>query len=890
MKMRFVRILVSFLILCSCQRESFEVQTEYGQYFASLEQFSGITKAELNQKTDIVWSEGDKIVVFAGTNNGRVFEVSSSSVGETSGEFALLDGYEIRGSCSRLDGTVGVYPYNNIAIKTSENRGYVISGILFPTEQMYSEISFADDSCPMVAMISNDSNKLFFKNVGGILKLMLEGKYAVSRITLRGNNSEKLSGTASIILDSKGTSSVQMDENASGDVSLICLPAVELNPTNATPFYISLPPTNFKSGYIITIIDEDGNEYVKEIEGENTIGRSTVVPVSEVSATPSPTSCETGAANDISTKSAVISCVFHNVPKGSECGVILKWEKGELICPAVARNGTQDIKVEALEPDVSYTYWAYVESEGNIISGQKHEFVTKAMNLVDMWTCVETRLNGSKEAYTIKLFDDGTALLDKFSNYDHAVWTTNGKTLNVTFSSSSTYTYNYMKLVVDMSDTEDAVYGVGKANYGSYNSYSGNGSDKYYDLAMTRNRDMCSTHEVVNVGVTSASVLCSYNNVPVGGECGVAILCGDEETLYLASGIDGNQEIQISNIEPGTTYPYWSYVRFDDKYIMGNIKEFTTESMRVLGTWTCVETYSNGKTQSWSVTLNADGTVGTDGTYSDFSGSWKTEGRELVVSFSRYTDSSGSGATLKVSIDTPENPISGTGEAIVWAENWNTGGSSKSYRNLVMTRNLGVCESGQVNVVTEISAVITCVYNNVPTGSKCGLTLSSNGKELVFYSSVLDGTQMIDAVGLDPNTTYKYWAFVEYNGYYVKGEVKEVVTKAMDVVGTWLCVETYSNGKTESYSVDLNESGTVTIYRSNYDYETAGWSCKAKELHIGISLFAASPSTFISDTIMIQIDDPCNPRSGVGTTRHEIIDLNTLGSSESIRDIRMIKQ
>lgn len=262
--------------LAACQQETFEGRHDSNNYYASVETFVTGTKTALGDNRSVVWSSDDRIAIFEGKDVGQAYQVLDSYVGKSSGEFAEVEGLVTEGTGAAIDGTIAVYPFNEDIIVTSGDNGdYVIEGVTFPSEQKYNAGSFSEEAFPMVA-VTSDKN-LSFKNVGGLLKLSLTGSYSVSSITLTGNSGELLSGPATVTLGADGIPSVTMSDDASTSVTLVCDPAVVLDPETATDFYISIPPTAFEGGFEILVNNSDGNEYRREAEKYNKVHRASIL-------------------------------------------------------------------------------------------------------------------------------------------------------------------------------------------------------------------------------------------------------------------------------------------------------------------------------------------------------------------------------------------------------------------------------------------------------------------------------------------------------------------------------------------------------------------------------------------------------------------------------------
>ena len=272
-------------VLASCQEESFEGRPDPDNYYAAVETFGTDTRTALGEGRSVVWSSEDRIAIFEGNGAGQAYQVLNASVGKSSGEFAEVEGLVAEGIGAGIEGTIAVYPFNKDLYVTSGNNGnYIIEGVTFPSEQKYIAGSFSDEAFPMTAICEQGSKNLSFKNIGGVLKLSLTGSYSVSQITLTGNSGEPLSGPATVTLGSDGIPSVTMSDDASTSVTLICDPAVQLDPETATDFYLSIPPTEFEAGFTISVTDSEGEIFTKSTDKQNNVERSKILLMPVLSA------------------------------------------------------------------------------------------------------------------------------------------------------------------------------------------------------------------------------------------------------------------------------------------------------------------------------------------------------------------------------------------------------------------------------------------------------------------------------------------------------------------------------------------------------------------------------------------------------------------------------
>ena len=270
---------VAALALTACQEERFEGTDNSDKYFASVETFGSDTKTALGEGRSVVWSAEDRIAIFEGVGQGKVYQVLDSYIGKSSGEFSLVEETVPERFYSLCEGTVAVYPFDeDLAVSFNPwGDDIIVDGINFPAEQKYEAGSFSDETFPMVALTPAGSKNLSFKNIGGILKFSLTGSYSVSQITLTGNSGEPLSGSATVTIGPDGIPAVEMSDDASTSVTLICDPAVQLDTEKATDFYISIPPTDFEAGFIVTVTDSEGRSKSKQSYNSNEISRSSIL-------------------------------------------------------------------------------------------------------------------------------------------------------------------------------------------------------------------------------------------------------------------------------------------------------------------------------------------------------------------------------------------------------------------------------------------------------------------------------------------------------------------------------------------------------------------------------------------------------------------------------------
>jgi hypothetical protein len=117
------------------------------------------------------------------------------------------------------------------------------------------------------------------------------------------------------------------------------------------------------------------------------------------------------------------------------------------------------------------------------------------------------------------------------------------------------------------------------------------------------------TGDVINTDKTWAFVGCSFIRAK-NCDCGVALLNNDGEVIYRFTCLSFNQGATLSNLQPATTYGYYSFVECEGEH-KGEIKYFTTDAPSFAGTWNCVETWTDSQnhkqSETYTIVLQEDG-------------------------------------------------------------------------------------------------------------------------------------------------------------------------------------------------------------------------------------------------------------------------------------------
>ena len=248
--------------------------------------FEGDSRIQLqNGKT--VWNAGDLVSVFYLSNANQKWQYQGKT-GDRTGNLKRVSNAE---ATQELSNVVIVYPYNEnyyINPRTCNVRATL------PATQHYLKDSYGLDGNILIS--ASEYNQFSLKNVCGWLKVQLKGEgQVVKTITVKGNNGEQVAGQIYInSTDATATLAAEMgtadeEENGTGgtlvfddtiinEVTLDCGEGVTLG-SEATAFYIALPPQTFEKGLTMNVAYSDGTKMSKSTSNALTIVRNTVQPM-----------------------------------------------------------------------------------------------------------------------------------------------------------------------------------------------------------------------------------------------------------------------------------------------------------------------------------------------------------------------------------------------------------------------------------------------------------------------------------------------------------------------------------------------------------------------------------------------------------------------------------
>ena len=254
-------------------------------FYAQTDALEGNNRTLMDENRNILWQKGDEVSIFNMSTYPERY-ILKTGEGTTNASFEAVKGDDGFHSGNEISHNVAVYPYSaEHVIKNGKLEGvnviaYELDGISIPNTQQYAAGSFHTGLYPMVALTINKS--LSFKNVCGMLKLQLKGTAKVSSISVKGGNDEILAGKGKAMLmfdNPLPQLTMTSTDEINKQVKLDCgTEGVQLS-DQATPFFITLPPTDFKQGFTVTVTLTDGTvkTFKANASAANKISRNMVL-------------------------------------------------------------------------------------------------------------------------------------------------------------------------------------------------------------------------------------------------------------------------------------------------------------------------------------------------------------------------------------------------------------------------------------------------------------------------------------------------------------------------------------------------------------------------------------------------------------------------------------
>ncbi len=218
----------------------------------------GVVKTSLSG-TNVLWSSGDEIKVFAqGNGAGNTFTLTGGA-GTGSGTFS-----GVRPQYTGSENYFVVYP------STATYNGGSTFTFTLPSEVDYTAGTFAPGSNPMLSGTSSSFGSFTMKNLCGVLKLKLKGSIKVSRLELTFDKAVTGPGTVS-----RGGNTLSMTGSADSykTVAVNCSSAQQLSTSSAKEFFVVIPAGSYSSLTLNAVL-QDGSISSKSLTEPFTITRS----------------------------------------------------------------------------------------------------------------------------------------------------------------------------------------------------------------------------------------------------------------------------------------------------------------------------------------------------------------------------------------------------------------------------------------------------------------------------------------------------------------------------------------------------------------------------------------------------------------------------------------
>ena len=235
-KLLILAILFATLVV-GCQRDITSIAD--GDSVSSLTLSLPETRTSLGEKVGeiypVYWSEGDKISV----NGVESFDAEIDATNPSKAHFSFA--------------TSVSYPLNILYPSGAK--------VVFPTEQSYTEGSFAKGSAPMCGYVVNENDKIELKHLAAVLHLPVKTSnegLVLTKVVLTTANDTKISGAFSVDCRS---GVVNATNDCSSSITYTLPSNFTLSTKVASDIYISMPAIDAGTCKVV-FVDSKGGEMV----------------------------------------------------------------------------------------------------------------------------------------------------------------------------------------------------------------------------------------------------------------------------------------------------------------------------------------------------------------------------------------------------------------------------------------------------------------------------------------------------------------------------------------------------------------------------------------------------------------------------------------------------
>lgn len=306
----------------------------------------------------------------------------------------------------------------------------------------------------------------------------------------------------------------------------------------------------------------------------------------------------TGYCTDINKTSATVYTCFENVPEDGVCGVEYTWKGGEKSIDEGSFNGEKHITINGLVPGTSYDYRAFVKVYGQTYYGETKSFTTESVKCNVLLSDFKVTKSQYKEGaftndgkkYNFRFDTSVTGIIEiedmsYVKEWGYVYEDPDGKTKEVPLTGTKETVTRYAYFRNSATSTA-RLYG--------YAYIEGIESPIYYevhDFPLVHNMAVANTGEYSNVTTSTATVLCSFENVPEGATCGIEYTDGNNWNKQSVNDInkDGSHTVTLTDLQSGTKYEYRAFIDDAGQMYYGGQLDFTTgtELPDLTGTWNC---------------------------------------------------------------------------------------------------------------------------------------------------------------------------------------------------------------------------------------------------------------------------------------------------------------
>ncbi len=238
---------------------------------------SRLSKTQLNDKTQTVWTAGDQVATFHQTEGAEIY-LFDGKTGDRNGSFTYQGTYidsnqtPIDLSDYNIEGYYALYPASAFASYGTVSGAFALVASL-AHQFDYVEHSYGLQANTMLGT-STDGEHYTFKNLHGYLQLSLTGDRKVQSVSVQSNSGQYIAGNHYFTLSDVDVWNWYASVTDTQQIN--CGDEGVLLSDMPTDFYFVLPPMTLNGGITVTITFTDGSLYQKSTSKSIPIVRNTI--------------------------------------------------------------------------------------------------------------------------------------------------------------------------------------------------------------------------------------------------------------------------------------------------------------------------------------------------------------------------------------------------------------------------------------------------------------------------------------------------------------------------------------------------------------------------------------------------------------------------------------